>query len=183
VEDPREDPGEDGERKKTATRSFRVDESALEAIEKDAAEAKVSVNTFVNQLFLSYTDFDRYFIKSQRNPLLSDLVGYLIESLSDEAAAEAGKRVGQNVLRSIILAKYGSMSLGSLLASIRLFAEYGKAYSIYETVTAGRRTMTLVHSWGKKGSIYLAQIAATGFEMIGLESKITTTEKTVTITI
>lgn len=171
------------ERRKTASRTFRVDESALRTIERDAAEAKVSVNTFVNQLFLSYTDYERYFVKSQRNPLLIDYIGYLVELLSDEGAAEAGRSVARNVIKPMILAKYGSLTLGSLLACIRLFAEYSKAFSIYESETAGRKTITVFHNWGKKGSIYYAQEATTLFEMIDLKPKITTTEKSITILI
>jgi hypothetical protein len=168
-------------RKKTTTRSFRVDDSALKTIERDASEAGVSVNTFVNQVFLSYTEFDRYFFKSTRNPLLSDNVGVLLGLLSDESAAEAGRLVGQNVMRSMILAKYGSMSLGSILALVRLFARYGKAYSVYESETGGRTTVTIFHNWGMKGSIYLTQIMATLFGMIELKPKITTTDKAVII--
>jgi hypothetical protein len=169
------------ERRKTATRSFRVDEAALKTVENDASGTNVSVNAFVNQLFISYADFDRYFFKSQRNTLLSDSVGHLIDQLSDEEAVEAGKWLAKNVVKSIILSKYGSVNLGSILACIRLFAEYGKVYSIYETEKSGGRTMTLLHSWGKKGSIYLGQAGAALFDMVDLKPKITTTERAVTI--
>lgn len=171
------------QRRKTTTRSFRVDESALKTVESDAAEANVSVNTFVNQILRSYAEFDRYFFKSQRNPLFSDNIGYLVDLFTEEEAAQAGRSIAQNVCRPMILAKYGSMNLGSVLECIRSFAEYGKAYTIYETETAGRITLTLIHSWGRKGSIYLAQAGTALFEMVDLKPKITTTAKTVTISL
>jgi len=39
--------------------SFRLDESALEALQEDAKKQNVSVNTLLNQLVLTYCSFDR----------------------------------------------------------------------------------------------------------------------------
>ena len=45
---------------KTVNRSFRISEKAYKALEEGAVRGKVSLNTFVNQLFLDYAEFDRY---------------------------------------------------------------------------------------------------------------------------
>jgi len=45
-------------RPKTATASFRLDESALNAIQEDARKQNVSVNTLLNQLVLAYANYD-----------------------------------------------------------------------------------------------------------------------------
>jgi hypothetical protein len=50
----------DTNRGKTAIRSFRVDEAALEVIEKEAKTRSVSVNTLVNQMLVSFVNFDTY---------------------------------------------------------------------------------------------------------------------------
>ena len=44
---------------KTATASFRLDDLALSAIQEDAKKQNVSVNTLLNQLVLTYANFDR----------------------------------------------------------------------------------------------------------------------------
>ena len=44
---------------KTATASFRLDESALAAIQEDAKKQNVSVNALLNQLVLAYAKYDR----------------------------------------------------------------------------------------------------------------------------
>jgi len=46
---------------KTVTRSFRINESAFLALEEEAKKRNTSLNTLVNQLFLSYANFDQYF--------------------------------------------------------------------------------------------------------------------------
>src|ERR1700756_396241 len=78
-------------RRNTTTRSFRVDELALEAIEKDAARANVSVNTLVNQLLLSYANFDHYFGRFQTIKITRDAFADLIQYVPDECAVEAGR--------------------------------------------------------------------------------------------
>lgn len=46
---------------KTVTRSFRINESAFLTLQEEAKKRNISVNTLVNQLFLSYANFDQYF--------------------------------------------------------------------------------------------------------------------------
>jgi hypothetical protein len=51
------------EHRKTVTRSFRIDEAALGALEEEAGRRNVSVNTFLNQQILSFANFDRFFMR------------------------------------------------------------------------------------------------------------------------
>ena len=43
----------------TVTRSFRINERAFLALEEEAKKRNIGINTLVNQLFLSYANFDR----------------------------------------------------------------------------------------------------------------------------
>src|SRR6266566_4386341 len=84
---------------KTVNRSFRISEKAYKALEEGAAKGKISLNTFVNQLFLNYAEFDRYaskvhpldrnwslfsaiFMKTVMEPLGSGPINHLV---SDES--------------------------------------------------------------------------------------------------
>jgi hypothetical protein len=167
------------ERRKTTTRSFRVDEYALEVIEKDAARANVSVNTLVNQLLLSYANFDHYFSRFQTVIVTSDAFAYLIQSLSAEAAVEAGRRTAVSMARSVILAKHGALSLDGVLDHLKTISEYSKFFTYSESEKAGRRAVILIHSFGPKGSIYFAEYLKSMFEMVGLKPTMITTEKAV----
>jgi len=46
---------------KSVTRSFRINERSFLALEEEAKKRDISLNTLVNQLFMSYANFDRYF--------------------------------------------------------------------------------------------------------------------------
>jgi hypothetical protein len=169
-------------RRKTTTRSFRVDELALEAIEKDAARANVSVNTLVNQLLLSYANFDHYFGRFQTIKITSDAFADLIQYVPDECAVEAGRRKASSIASSVILAKHGSLSLDGILDHLKTISEYSKFFTYTESERGGRRVVTLIHSFGPKGSIYFTEFLKSMFEMIELKPKITSTEKVVNAT-
>jgi hypothetical protein len=166
-------------RSKTTTRSFRVDELALEAIEKDAARTNVSVNTIVNQLLLSYANFDHYFSRFQTVKITSDAFAYLIQCVPDECAVEAGGRTASSIARSVILAKHGSLSLDGVLDHLKTISEYSKFYTYSESERGGRKAVILIHSFGPKGSIYFTEYLKSMFEMIGLKPKIVSTERAV----
>ena len=45
---------------KTVPKSFRVDESALIAVEKEATAQQVSSNTLINQILIQFSEFERF---------------------------------------------------------------------------------------------------------------------------
>ena len=45
---------------KTVPKSFRIDQSALIAIEDEASSQRVSANTLVNQILAQFAEFDRF---------------------------------------------------------------------------------------------------------------------------
>ena len=54
---------------KTVTRAFRFSESAFKALEESAGKHNVSLNTFVNQMFPTYSEFDQFLNKLQPQKL------------------------------------------------------------------------------------------------------------------
>lgn len=166
-------------RRKTTTRSFRVDKLALEEIEKDAAKAHVSVNTLVNQLLLSHANSGNYFSGFQTVTIPSDAFAYMIQCMSDGCAVEVGRRAAGSIAKSVILAKHGSISLDAILDHLKTVGEYSKFYAYSESDKGGRKVFTLIHSFGPKGSIYFTEYVKTLFKMIELNPKITSTEKAV----
>jgi hypothetical protein len=167
--------------RKTVTRSFRVDASALEAIEKEGQTRNVSVNTLVNQLLLSYANFDRYFEQLPMIKIASDSFKYALDSLSDDDVGKIGKRTAANVVKSVILSKHGSLNLTGVLDYFRMISDYAKIYAYSESEADGRRTLTIIHKWGGKGSIYYANYFTSVFEMINIDPLIATTENSVTV--
>lgn len=167
---------------KTVTRSFRINEFAFKVLEEEAARHNISLNTLVNQLFLSYANFDRFFQKLGMLKISKTAYRKILNAAPDEQIAEAATEVARNSARTTILTKTGTLSLTTVLDFLRMLSEY--AYFMeYNEVTSpeGKRVITLIHSYGEKGSIFIKAYAASLFNQIGLQPKIDSTEASVTI--
>ena len=95
---------------------------------------------------------------------------------------EAAQEIAQNASRTIILARYGTLSLTGLLEFLNNFADYAYFAERSEVVTPGeKRVLTFMHIYGEKGSIFIKAYVKSLFEQINVEPKLSSTENSVTI--
>jgi len=151
---------------RTVTRSFRISESALIALQSESERQNVSVNTLVNQLLLAYTNYDRFAKKQQTIKLSSATFRYILQAASDESIIEAGRLAGRSVPETFILAKEGVLSLPTVLNYLKSLADYANLYEFNEVVRDNRHTITLMHGLDSKGSLFLAHYLHGLFERI-----------------
>ena len=167
---------------KTVTRSFRINESAFLALEEEAKKRNVSLNTLVNQLFMSYTNFDRYFQRLGMLKMSKSAFRKILNAAPANEIVEAAQEIAQNASRTIILARYGTLSLTGLLEFLNNFADYAYFAERSEVVTPGeKRVLTFMHIYGEKGSIFIKAYVKSLFEQINVEPKLSSTENSVTI--
>ena len=167
---------------KTVTRSFRINESAFLALEEEAKKRNVSLNTLVNQLFMSYTNFDRYFQRLGMLKMSKSAFRKILNAAPANEIVEAAQEIAQNASRTIILARYGTLSLTGLLEFLNNFADYAYFAERSEVVTPGeKRVLTFMHIYGEKGSIFIKAYVKALFEQINVEPKLSSTENSVTI--
>ena len=167
---------------KTVTRSFRINESAFLALEEEAKKRNISLNTLVNQLFLSYANFDRYFQRFGMIKMSKFQFRKILKALPDNEIVELAREVAQNSSRTIILARYGTLSLTTILDYLNTLADYAYFVERSEVLSPGeRRVITLMHSYGEKGSIFVNAYVKILFELINMEPKLSSTENSVTI--
>ena len=93
---------------KTATSSFRLDKSALGTIQDEAKKQNVSVNTLLNQLALTYANYDRPMKRFQMIKLPASTFRYILEGADRETIIRAGEAAGNDVPKTYILAKVGT---------------------------------------------------------------------------
>lgn len=76
---------------KTVTRSFRINESAFDAIKEEAERRNISVNTFVNQILMTYANFDRYLDTVRMMKVPTSVLRQIVEAVPEEKLVEVGK--------------------------------------------------------------------------------------------
>jgi hypothetical protein len=167
---------------KTVTRSFRINESAFLALEEEAKKHNISLNTLVNQLFLSYSNFDRYFQRLGMLKMSKFQFRKILNALPDKEIVELAREVAQNSSRIIILARYGTLSFTSVLDYLNTIADYAYFVERSEVLSPGEnRVITLIHNYGEKGSIFVNAYVKTLFDLINVEPKLSSTQNSVTI--
>jgi len=151
-------------RPKTATASFRLDESALNALQDDARKQNVSVNTMFNQLLLTYANYDRPMKRFHMLKLPASSFMHLLQAATDEAIIKAGNSAGKDVPKTYISAKWGELTAESALDYLRTTAEYTNLFEYSEVVRGGKVNVTLSHDFGAKGSLFLQRYVQAIFE-------------------
>lgn len=154
-------------RPKTATASFRLDESALNDLQEDARKQNVSVNTMFNQLLLTYAKYDRPMKRFHMLKLPASSFMHLLQAATDEAAMEAGKSAGKDVPKTYIGAKWGELTAEGALDYLRTTADHANLFEYSEVIRGGKINVTLSHDFGAKGSLFLQSYVQAIFEPLG----------------
>ncbi|HUI86174.1 MAG TPA: hypothetical protein VLY21_03360 [Nitrososphaerales archaeon] len=156
---------------KTVTSTFRLDEAAFKAIQEDAKKQNISVNTLVNQLVLSYANYDRIMKRLQLMKIPASVFKAILESASDEGILEAARMAGQGVGKTFVVAMRGAFTLENILEGFRSSANYINAFEYNEYPHADRITITLTHNFGKKGTLFIREWIRSMFSEVHLEPK------------
>lgn len=168
---------------KTVTRSFRISENAFLALEEEARKRNLSLNTLVNQLFLSYANFDRYFQKFGMVKVSKVSYRKTLKAVPDDEIVQLAREVAENSGKVILLAKNGTLSLKGVLEYLRNLADYAYFFEYNEALSPeGKNVITLTHSLGEKFSLFMKSYSKSLFEQIAMYPKLTSTEDSITIT-
>jgi hypothetical protein len=101
---------------------------------------------------MSYANFDRYFQMLGMIKISKVTFRKILNAAPANEIMELARKVAQNSSRVIILAKYGTMSLTSVLEYLNDYADYSSFVERSEVVSpGGKRVITLIHSYGEKG--------------------------------
>jgi len=168
---------------KTVPKSFRVDEPALQAIERDAEAQNVSLNTLVNQIFKQYADYDRFARKISTVKLSSSIFRGLLSSVDTERVIEVAKASGSGVPQALASAKSGRVDMKALLDHMRYLANYAHVSERSKTTDTQGRNVTLIHDFGLNWSIFLVHYVTAMFGLIGITPKIEMSDRSVSLTI
>lgn len=149
---------------KTATASFRLDESALNILQEDARKQNISLNTLLNQLVLTYANYDRPMKRFHMIKLPASSFKHLLQAATNETAVEAGNAAGKDVPKTYIISKWGELTLENALSYLKTTADYTGLFEYSEVTRGGRINVMLTHDFGAKGSLFLQRYVQAIFE-------------------
>jgi hypothetical protein len=170
-------------RSKTVPKSFRIDQSALKAVEIEAASLSVSPNTLVNQILKQYAEFDRFARKIHTVKISSAPFRGILSAAAVDQLIEVAKTAGSSIPQAFAAAKSGKADLESFIGYVRSLAAYAQLFEFSETVEAHGHVLTLIHDFGLNWSIFLVHYLTEMFTQIGLSPKIEMSDRSVILTL
>ena len=168
---------------KTVPKSFRIDESALKAVEVEAASLNVTTNTLVNQIIKQYAEFDRFARKIKTVKLSSAPFRGILSAAEVDQLIDVAKASGSSIPQTFAMAKEGRVDLESFRDHIRSLASYAQLFEFSEAVDAHGRVMTLIHDFGLNWSIFLVHYMTEMFTQIGFSPKIEMSDRSVILSL
>jgi hypothetical protein len=170
-------------RSKTVPKSFRIDESALRAVEAEAASLNVSPNTLVNQILKQYAEFDRFAGKINTVKISSGPFRGILSAADVNHLIEVAKSAGSSIPQAFTTAKSGRADLESFIGHIRALSSYAQLFEFSETADTQSRVVTLIHDFGLNWSIFLVHYITEMFAQIRLSPKIEMSDRSVIFTL
>lgn len=173
----------DAAKERTVTRSFRIKESAFSALQQEADKRNISVNTLLNLLLSSFSEYDRFLEEFHMIKLSNPTFRKILQACDESSIREAGKKAGATLPKSFILAKRGEVTREAVAEYMKMMSQYANLFEFNMTRHAGGTSITLVHELGAKGSAFFGEYAKAAFEVSGVADEIEFDENSVTITL
>lgn len=160
------------QKERTVTISFRVSESAFKALQEEAKKRNVSLNTLANQLFVAFSEYDRFLDRFKMVKISTPTLKKIIDAATDDAIVAAGRTAGASVPESFILAKRGELSVDNAFEYLSLMGAHANLFDYTDLVHSGKNSVTLTHDLGEKGSLFLASYVESVFRSLGRTVKV-----------
>jgi hypothetical protein len=168
---------------RTVPKSFRIDESALRALEAEASFLSVSPNTLVNQILKQYAEFDRFARMISTVKFSSALFRGLLSAADVNQLIEVAKAAGSSIPQAFVTAKRGKVDLDSLVDHVRSLAKYAQLFEFSDAIDSHGHVITLIHDYGLNWSIFLVHYLTAMLALIGMSPKLEMSDRSVIITI
>lgn len=162
--------------------SFRINASTLNTLKKISKEQKLSLNTYVNQIFDSHLSWDLYAPEVGWVVMLKSALKEIIKNIDEEAVKSAAKDSAESGAKEIALSMRGKYDITEWISILKDRAR-SSSFSIKEYDENGITRLILHHDMGEKWSLFLETYYHTVFYDLGSNVKSEHTENSVLLEI
>jgi hypothetical protein len=169
-------------KEKSLNRAFRLKESELQALQEEARQRNVNVNTIINELVAKHVHLDRLIKRSHPVTLTAFQLRLLAEAIPQDKIIELAKETADDVVlphHHFALEVTGDRSPRGILQALKILCTYTGMYEYSEEDYDGKKTVILVHDFGKNWSLYLSTLWKILLSRAGAEMKTFVSEKAV----
>jgi hypothetical protein len=140
----------------TTTITFRITKKYEDYLRKKAEQERVSINIIANRIFGEYIEWQQFVEKFGTIALSREAFFTLINVIDEQKISEVGAKIGQKMPKEFILFKWKEITYKNIVEFIKMFSDHclNGDYD-YTTTTDNKTVISIKHSMGIKGSIFL----------------------------
>ncbi|WP_415281107.1 hypothetical protein [Candidatus Nitrososphaera sp. FF02] len=180
---------------KTKSITFRLDQSVLDELQREANHNEISLNVLVNQILRRYKEWGRYEVKTGLMPvpkvMLSSLINNAIDHARkaglkedeiaryrDDLVKEAAK-IAFNVMKDSVLLMKQSYNFWTVLNVLQEYMKVSGINSDHRIEAGGKHVFVIQHELGENWSLFTKELMSLIFENLAkVKPDITTTNNT-----
>lgn len=162
--------------------SFRINTPTLNNLKKISKEQKLSLNTYVNQIFNSHVNWDLHAPEVGWVVMLKSALREIIKNIDEETLRSAAKNAAESGAKEIALSMRGKYDIAGWISILKDRAR-SSGFSIKEYDDHGTIRLVLHHDMGEKWSTFFEAYYKTVFYDLGSNVKSDHTENSILIDI
>jgi hypothetical protein len=165
---------------KSVTRTVRLDKDLDDAIQRRAADEKITVNFLVNRTVRKLVDWDMPARKFGLVTTPEGLLNKLIERYDDESCLELGRASAREYIKPFAEYLFGEFSLQTSVLLFRRSSQYGGRWEFDDVVDVAdskKHILIFKHNQGHKWARYYHGLMLETFrDMLGKNAKVESTD-------
>lgn len=182
-------------RGKTKSMTFRLDQTVLDELQREADHNETSLNVLVNQILRRYKEWGRYEVKTGMMPVPKVMLTSLMNNAMNHAEkaglkeAEIAKyrdemikeaaRIAFSVMKDSVLLMKQSYNLWTVLNVLQEYMRVSGIASDHRIETGGRHVFVIQHDLGENWSLFTKELMTLIFENLAkVKAEISTTHNT-----
>ncbi len=142
-----------GKKSETGLKTFRLPASLVAALEAEAEDRGISLNSLASLIFLRHVNWE---VKSEKfglMPVYKPVLKGLIEGLDDESIDEIGRKILPSMWKDMAEFWFGGTSLASILEVFKLTTRHVSNFQSDVKSDASGYAIVLHHDLGPKMSM------------------------------
>lgn len=169
-------------RKTTEHVSFRIDKDILDNLKSFSKEDKLSLNTYVNQIFNSHVNWDSHASEIGWVVMLKSALQELIKTVDRQTITKIAKDSAETGAKEIALSMRGKYGISEWISILKDRAK-SSGFFIKEYKQGNKTKLVMHHDMGENWSLFFKSYYETIFFDLGSKVSAEHTENSIVIEI
>jgi len=157
---------------KSSSITLRFRSDILNKLKHEAAQKRISLNTFATQVFSTHAEYDAYASTSGMVSIPKSLLIIMMNQLEEEEVKKLSEHIAKNEMKDLTLLLRGEHNLNSFLQTIESWLRVsGFQYSYHTTDHDRNHRLVIQHEMGRRWSLYFERLFRYVFAELSLVSE------------